>query len=75
MSRIEEFETTVCNGFPVRVRCTVQRAEPDVGIDREFGEDFEIMTVRGDPAPWIEKKMTDDDWVRVNEDIPSEGGW
>lgn len=65
MAREIEFETTVAGGFPVLVRCTMQRAEPDVGIMSDYGEDFEVMTRKGKPAPWIEKKMTQADWDDV----------
>ncbi len=75
MSRKAEFETTVCNGFPVLVKCTVHPAEPEVGQMSEFGEDFEIFTLRGKPAPFIEKKMSQADFDRLHDEIPSEGGW
>lgn len=68
MSRQVEFESTVCNGFPVRVRCTIQNAEPEVGIFKTFGEDFEIMTLAGKPAPFIETKMAQADWDKLQED-------
>lgn len=66
MAREIEFETTVAGGFPVLVRCTMQRAEPDVGIMSDYGEDFEVLTRQGGSAKFIEGLITQDDWDRLN---------
>ncbi len=65
MSYTVEFDSEVAGGFPVTVIATMQRAEPDVGIMGDYAEEFEILTRKGMPAPFIEKKITEDDWSRL----------
>lgn len=62
-------ETTVLGGFPVLAVARINSAEPDVGYDSIWVDDtdLELFTLRGKPAPFIEKKMTKDDWAYVVE--------
>jgi len=51
----------VCGGFPVLVHFTVQPAEPDVGINRAYGEIQAITTPTGRNCQWLERKFSHDD--------------
>jgi hypothetical protein len=56
-----KIETTVCGGFPVLVMANAYPAEPDVGYDRAYFEDIEILTRQGTPAKFIERRLNDFD--------------
>jgi hypothetical protein len=58
-----EIETTVCNGFPVLVGFTITRADPEVGYFNDWIDDYDIMTLKGMPAPWL--RVSDEDLDRV----------
>lgn len=61
MSQKVEFETTVCNGFPVTVTANVYQGDASVGMDYMIVEDIELSTMRGRPAVFLENKLTKDD--------------
>lgn len=66
-------ETTVLGGFPVIAEGDVQPADNSVGISRAFLDECSmwISTTKGKHAPFIEKKMSKDDWIRLEEQLLS----
>ena len=44
-------ETTICNGFPVRVSGRVCSAEPDVGLMSQFVDDLQVNFLSGHRVP------------------------
>jgi len=59
-----EVRTTVCGGFPVIAKCVFRPEDPSAGWLGEV-TDLEVLTLKGKPCPWIEKKMTVLDWEKV----------
>lgn len=64
-SQSVNFESTVCNGFPVCVEASIFPGDDVYG--REV-DDISITTPAGKPAKFIEAKMTKDDWDRLEEE-------
>lgn len=54
----------VKGGFPVLVTGVVHAPDYSVGLNSSWVDscDIEVFTLRGSPAPFIEKKLTDSDW-------------
>jgi len=61
------FSTTVCGGFPVEVVATVYPAEPDVGLSGSYVEDWELFTLAGCRADFIERKLSVEDIAHITE--------
>lgn len=69
-------ETRVC-GIPCRVRATVRvhpgslswNAPSDVDYWGYTAVDYTVLDQRGRPAPWLERKMTDRDIERLEEEL------
>ena len=71
------FESTVCNGFPVNV-IIVGYDPGDPGYIGGLPEncwprepamvELELTTPKGDSCEWIERKMTDEDWERLERE-------
>lgn len=62
-------------GIPCKVRvthCFVQkplgpRCDSDLDCYGYTDIEFDVLDRKGYPAPWLEKKMSDDDRVRIEE--------
>lgn len=72
-----EFDSTVC-GIPCIVRVTHWDAydpgryngPPESCYPPEGGEgEWEILDRKGQPAPWLERKMTDDDHEKIEAEV------
>ena len=72
-----EFESSVC-GIPCRVRVTawepycppVLRADPDDSAEEEGGHGiWEILDRNGRPAPWLERKITEQELAQLEHEI------
>ena len=62
-----ECDVIVLGGLPLTCQFATYPAEPDVGIFSSGIEDFSLSDRNGRWAEWAEKKMTDADWVAVEE--------
>lgn len=60
-----QVQVRVCGGFPAVVDFDYDAEDPSVGWGEQYHVN-EVCTPAGKPAPFIEKKMTKDDWDRVN---------
>lgn len=65
-------EARVCGGFPVLVTGRWLPYESDTGYGGGF-DDVEVMTLTGRPAPFIEAKMTRQDWDACREALETYG--
>ena len=74
---MSEFESTCC-GIPCIIRVTyweaylpaIIRADPGDSHPAEGGcGEWEILDRKGKPAPWLEKKLTDKERVRIDEEV------
>lgn len=74
---MHEFESTVC-GIPCRIRVTSYDAYvpaytsglPENCYPAEGGcGDWEVLDRRGRPAPWLERKLTDAEIDRIDEEV------
>jgi hypothetical protein len=72
-----DIETTVC-GIPCIVRVTYWEpyvparlsGHPDNWAPAEGGDgDWEILDLKGRPAAWLERKMTDEDRSAINQEV------
>jgi len=72
-----EFESTCC-GIPCIIRVTHWEGyvparlsgHPDNWAPSEGGEGaWEILDTKGRAAPWLEVKMTDEERVRIDEEV------
>ena len=72
-----EFESTVC-GIPCKIHITewemympsVIRADPGDSHPEEGGYgNWEVLDRRGRPAPWLEKKLTDRERDRIDNEV------
>lgn len=72
-----EIESTVC-GIPCIIKVTdwepyrpaVLHADPARSYPEEGGSgDWEILDRKGRPAPWLERKLTPNERVRIEHDI------
>lgn len=62
-----EIETTVLGGLPVIAAFDIEGRDPSVGIFEEYPGNITILTTKGQPAPWAEKRMSKKDWARVED--------
>lgn len=58
-------EVCVCGGFPVIAVGRIKPAEYDVGIMSDYLEEVGIRSLAYGPVPFLEGRMTDLDWERV----------
>ena len=74
---MSEFDTTVC-GIPCIVRVlsweryvpAKVNGPPEYCYPSEGGYgEWEILDRKGKPAPWLEKKLTDKERVRIDEEV------
>ena len=74
---MSEFESTCC-GIPCIIRVTYWESylpaklsgHPDSWYPGEGGcGEWEILDRKGKPAPWLEKKLTDKERVRIDEEV------
>jgi hypothetical protein len=74
---MSEFESTCC-GIPCIVRVlswesylpAIIRADPGDSHPAEGGYgEWEILDRKGKPAPWLEKKLTDKERLRIDEEV------
>jgi hypothetical protein len=74
---VTEFETRVC-GIPCIVRVlswdsytpAYISGPPENCYPAEGGEgEWEILDTRGRPAPWLERKMKTEDYVKLDEEV------
>lgn len=58
------FQTTILGGLPVEVTANIAPAEPDVGINYPYAEDFELCFLTGHPCPAsMYDRITADGWA------------
>lgn len=60
-------QASVKGGFPVLVTGVVHESDPEVGYFGRWVDscDIEVFTLRGCPAPFIEKKLSKSDWLEL----------
>ena len=62
-----EYETTVKNGFPVVFHYFLAPAEPDIGINFTYIEDYYFTTVKGKRCDWLKIDQREID--RIEETV------
>ncbi len=67
-----QVEVRVLGGFPALARFDVAPAEPDIGIWDAHVTDIALFTLRGRPATFVERRMRDADWRRLEEELVRE---
>jgi len=69
---------TRIQGIPCQIEYTVKgryvpaktNADPDSCYEAEYPEiEFEVLDQRGRPAPWLARKLTDNDTQRIETQI------
>lgn len=68
-SQIVEAEVFVKGGFPAIARGRVCFPDRSVGLDDYWVEDTELLTLKKKPCTFMEKKMADADWRKVEDAI------
>ena len=68
-----KFEST-CAGIPCIVDVYSFGAPPDSRADNDWDfygapPEWGICDLQGRPAPWLEDKLTDDDWCRIDQEV------
>lgn len=73
-----DHHTTINGGLPCIARVThyspgcaaKTNADPWDCYEAEYPEiEFDLLTTRGKPAPWLEKLMTDQDRERIENEL------
>jgi|TARA_Y100000310_G_C20296695_1_gene629759 hypothetical protein len=63
------FQTTILGGLPVEVTAGIAPAEPDVGINYPYAEDFELCFLSGHSCPAsIYDRITAREWDTLEEE-------
>lgn len=72
---MREFESTV-SGIPCIIRVTEYTDIPasisgpwENSFPAEFEFEFEVLTIKGKPAAWLERKLTDADNYRLVDEF------
>lgn len=67
-----EYETTVLGGLPVLVKWTTIGEDYAGSFDEppSYAEiEYEVCTLKGEYAPWAEKRMTDSDHEQLLDEL------
>lgn len=62
-------EIRILGGFPVIAHGRMCPKDPSVGIDSPYLEDVAITTLKGTPCPFLEKRLTKQDWALIESDL------
>lgn len=68
-SSVHQVEAVVKGGFPVIVKGTVCFPDRSVGLDYYWVDDAELLTLRGKPCKFMEKKLTKSEWELLEEKL------
>lgn len=62
-----EIETTCAGGFPIIAHAEIGFPEPDVGLPNYYIVQWEVLSRRGQPVPFIKPSKLDE--VRIEDEI------
>lgn len=72
-----QIQTHIAGGLPCIARVASytpyrrnRRGHPETWLpDDEEDIEIELLTLKGKPAPWMEKRASDKDWERITDDL------